>query len=105
MNISFEEFISRQGIVPQKISSYELAWKIDDIKPILQWLSANNKVVLGGDVLDINKEYTYDNWYYNRDDTYSLPENVKNSIEKANEYISNYIAINGCDYYIVLVFE
>ena len=48
---------------------------------------------------------TYDNWYYNPDDTYSLLENVKNSIEKANEYISNYIAINGADYYIVLVFE
>jgi len=48
MNISFDEFISRKGIVPQKISPYELAWKIDDIKPILQWLSANNKVVLGG---------------------------------------------------------
>lgn len=105
MNISFEEFISRQGIVPQKISPYELAWKIDDIKPILQWLSANNKVVLGGDVLDVNKEYTYDNWYYNPDDTCSSFINAKNSIEKASEYISNYIAINGADYYIVLVFE
>ena len=71
MNISFEEFISRQGIVPQKISPYELAWKIDDIKPILQWLSSNNKVVLGGDVLDAKKEYTYDNWYYDPDDTCS----------------------------------
>ena len=105
MNISFEEFISRKGIVPQKISPNELAWKIDDINPILQWLSANNKVVLGGDVLDRNKEYTYDNWYYNPDDTCSLLINAKNSIEKANEYISDYIATNGVDYYIVLVFE
>lgn len=105
MNISFEEFIRRQGIVPQKISPDELAWKIDDINPILQWLSANNKVVLGGNVLDANKEYTYDNWYYNPDDTCPSLTNVKNSIEKASEYISNYITINGSNYYIVLVFE
>ena len=103
MNISFEEFISRQGIVPQKISPYELAWKIDDTKAVLQWLSENNKVVLGGDILDINKEYTYDNWYYNPDDTCSSLINAKNSIEKASEYISNYIDINGSDYYVVLI--
>lgn len=105
MNISFEEFISREGIVPHKISLCELAWNIDDIKPILQWLSENNKVVLGGDVLDTNKEYTYDNWYYNPDDTCSSLINSKRSIEKASEYISNYIALNGSDCYIVLVFE
>lgn len=105
MVISFDEFINKKGIVPQKISPYELAWKIDDINQILQWLSANNKVVLGGDVLDVNKEYTYDNWYYNLDDTCSLLINAKNSIKKASEYISNYIASNGSDYYIVLVFE
>ena len=105
MDFSFAEITSKEGITPQKISPYEFAWKIDDIKPILQWLSANNKVVMGGDVLDITLEYTYDNWYYNVDDTCSLFENVKNSIEKANEYISNYLAINGSNYYIVLVYN
>ena len=105
MNISFEEFINRQGIVPQKISSFELAWKINDIKSILQWISVNNKVVLGGDVLYSNTEYTYDSWYYNIDDTHSFLVNAKNSIEKASEYISNYIAANGSDYYVVLIFK
>ena len=105
MNISFDEFVSKQGIVPQKISQYELAWKIDDIKSILQRFSANHKVVLGGDVLDVNNEYTSDNWSYTPDDKCSLLINVKNSIEKASEYISNYINVNGSDYYIVLVAE
>lgn len=105
MNIPFHEFISKQGIVPQKISQYELAWKIDDAKVVLQWFAANNNIVLGGDILDINKKYTYDNWYYNYDDLCSSLENAKNSIKKANEYISNYVAINGSDYYVVLVFE
>ena len=105
MNISFEEFISRKGIVPQKISSYELAWKIDDIKPILQWLSANNKVVLGGDVLDVNKEYTYDNWFFENSNNLNNLEKITESAKKAKQYINCYYNNFGNEFYYVLVVE
>ena len=94
----------------KRISSIEFtgaenAWKIKDALEVIEHFDKNGIVVLGGDILTENFEYTYDNWYYDPDDTCSSLINAKNSIEKASEYISNYIAMNGSDYYIVLVFE
>ena len=105
MHMFYNELIIKQGIIPQKISTNELAWRIDDINAILMWIAENNRVVLGGDVLDAKKEYTYDNWYYNYDYTIPLFSNVNDSITKAKEYISNYITLNGSNYYIVLVLK
>lgn len=105
MGVFFNESVNEFGIIPHKISAHELAWKIDDAIAVLRCIAKNNMVVLGGDVLDANKKHTYDNWYYNYNFACSLLENVEKSVEKATEYISKYIAYNGSDYYIVLVWK
>ena len=105
MDRFLNELIITQKIIPHKSSTSELAWKIEDFNIVLHWIAQNCRVILGGDVLNDKKEYTYDNWYYNYDHTLTLADNVNNSIVKAKEYISNYIALNGLNYYIVLVLK
>ena len=69
----------------------------------LDELSDSNIVLLGGDILDQQKHYTYDNWYYEYNPVVSEQENCKCSIEKARKYLLSYIEKNGVQYTVVLV--
>ena len=81
----------------------EIAWRMEDAILVLEYLNSRNNIVLGGDVLTEKKQYNYDSWYYNVKTDQSLRSNVECSIKKASEYISNYIEINGNNFYVVFV--
>jgi hypothetical protein len=55
MNTVYDTFIASKKIHPIKISSYEIGWHLKDVNDVLQWLSDNNKIVLGGDIIDSKK--------------------------------------------------
>lgn len=80
----------------------EMVWPTRCIPEILQLAVDNQWIILGGDILDMAKNYTYDNWYYNPDAQLSLNLNVTASVEKTREYISQYCKKNGTDFWISL---
>lgn len=79
------------------------AWPITDIIDVIMYYVTNNQIVLGGDILNEELEYTYDNWYYELDNAQNKIENSRCSIEKAKIYISNYIKSNGGAFYVDIV--
>ena len=99
------EKINRQGICPRRTESGEFAWQIKDHLLLLELFYDRKCVVLGGDVLDSDRNYTYDSWYYNDNTKISHGDNVKDSISIAKDYLSNYIKSNGENYYVVFVFR
>lgn len=60
-------------------------------------------ILLGGDILDSEGHYTYDNWYYEYNSMVDDLQNSRDSINKAKQYIEAYIGRNGTDYSVVLV--
>ena len=84
-------------------SQYELAWKISDANEFIEDALKNEVIVLGGDILDSNMNYTCDNWYYEPDKSIERKVNSIQSCSCMKEYIDNYVKLNGTDYYIVIV--
>lgn len=103
MSINYDDFIKIKKVYPIVISSQESGWNLKDIKDVLQWLRSNNQIVLGGDIIDAQKNYTYDNWFYNYNHLVSVWENVNTSINLALDYTAEYLKRNGDNYYVVLV--
>lgn len=87
----------------------EFAWRADDIPKAISDIRLRNSVILGGDVITPEFEYTGDNWSYqptwvlNAKFSASLQSNVDRSIKRTMEYISTYVGENGKDYLFVLV--
>lgn len=86
-------------------SKFETAWMIEDSLLVLEYLKNKNKIVLGGDILTVNLEHNYDNWYYNTTSIQDHKFNVECSIKLATEYLSNYIQINGNAFYVIFVLD
>lgn len=82
----------------------EIAWKAENIPNIVEIARKYNRIILGGDVLTVSGEYTYDNWFYNRDGNVSKQTNVEQSIDKCLQYIGNYLQRNGSEFLFVMVF-
>ncbi len=95
--------VNNKVIYAKETSWQEFAWQIKDALAVLEYVASKENVVLGGDILDNNLNYTYDNWFYNTDESKSLCDNSVSSVNTAKEYISNYIKRNGTDYYVVIV--
>ena len=95
--------VGNKIISSTEFTSVEDAWKIEDAFWVLEYFNKNGTIVLGGDILTKNFEYTYDNWYYNIQSNISMEENGKRSVRMAIEYIKKYISINGKSFYIVFV--
>lgn len=105
MSNIFDDLVNKQGWCPRRTTSGEFAWQIKDHPFLLELFYDRKCVVLGGDVLDLDRNYTYDNWYYNDNSEMSHEDNVKSSISVAKEYLLNYIKSNGENYYVVFVFR
>jgi len=103
MRTTYDDFMKKYGIYPVKISSCVFGWHLKDVKKVLNCLKANRQIVLGGDILDLQKNYTYDSWFYNYNHSKCLLENVNSSMDVALDYVTNYIRNNGEEYYVVLV--
>ena len=85
------------------ISPYEAAWKIEETPMILDFFASQGKMILGGDILTQDLQYTYDNWYYQENPNKTKSKNVKDSNLSAQEYILKYIRSHGAAYHVVIV--
>ena len=63
----------------------------------------NGWLVLGGDVITNEGQYTYDNWYYNHNPNLCANDNIELSVRKCLDYVNLYISRNGDMFYYVLV--
>ena len=81
----------------------QLAWKASGLPSVMEILMSNQWLVLGGDVLTIQGNYTHDSWFYDPIPSISLLENIQNSIKVMMEYVNKYILLNGDDYLFSLV--
>ncbi|MBQ3229775.1 MAG: hypothetical protein IJB49_02025 [Clostridia bacterium] len=97
--------IKNKTITSIAISNTEMAWAIEDANLVLEYLKNENKVVLGGDILNNELEYNYDSWYYNVKDNQNSRFDVEYSIDVAIKYISNYIKDNGNAFFVVFVID
>lgn len=87
----------------------ELCWSYENIKDIIDYLSKNNCVILGGDILiKKNNEflYTYDNWFIEKK-PYDLCDEkyIERSRNESIKYIDEYVMANGKDFYFVIVYK
>lgn len=83
----------------------EIAWKSQDALRVIDFLANHGYTILGGDVytcIENGIQSTYDSWYINK----SHSENfVRDSREKAFEYITHYKKYNGDNYLYSIIFE
>lgn len=87
----------------------EVCWSYDNVKDIIDYLSRNNCVILGGDILiKKNNEftYTYDNWFIEKK-PYELYDEkyIERSRNESIKYIDEYVMANGKDFYFVVVYN
>ena len=61
-----------------------------------------NAVILGGDILDVDDQYTYMNWYYEHNDMLTHAENSRLSCDKALQHIASLSAPMQYHYILVL---
>lgn len=83
----------------------ELAWDYSDIVYVIKSLYENQFLILGGDVINKDLSYTYDNWYYNYNYALTYEENINISFNQAIEYVKNYNLKFGDLFYYVVVYE
>ncbi len=100
-----EIYINNRVVVSKDFSDTEIAWSLEDAILVLDFLSNKDIIVLGGDILTNKMKYNYDSWYYNPDINYSLTTNAEFSIKSAKKYLSNYMNINGQDFFVVFVIQ
>lgn len=96
-------FIGGKEITSRDISQFETAWPIEEAAAVIEYLKSNNKLIFGGDILTDKLAYAYDNWYYDKDAAIDVQQNIARSAEKARDYITKYIKLNGIAYYVVFV--
>ena len=85
------------------ISEYESAWKISCAKSLISEALQNQVIILGGDILNLNLEYTDDNWYYEPNKAKDINYNSIKSCNCMENYLKKYIDLHGVDYYIIIV--
>ena len=97
--------IRNKTITSVDFSNTEVAWAIEDAMLVLDYLNGRNEIVLGGDILTKDLEYSYDNWYYDVNPGMDSQSNADCSIKRATEYLSSYIKANGNTFYVVFVLD
>ena len=93
VNIVPQDLLERGIRLREKLGSYYIAWKFDDVMEVLKITRDKGMIILGGEVyrLSGNKPIiTCNSWYTN--------EGNDNAFEVAIEYITKYRARNGDDF-------
>lgn len=85
------------------INGYGYSWEyIDDVPTEIEKL---HLIILGGDVYSFGDNglmLTFDNWYYNLK---NIPSDSTLSVNKAKEFIHDYVYKNGEKYYFSFIFK
>ena len=82
------------------LSDEETAFPTYMVDQIMAITSARKWVILGGDILTNELQYTYDSWFYDVDPNISLYQNVFQSVQKCKQYLKEYESTHGSDYLI-----
>lgn len=85
------------------VSQYELAWKITDAEEFIEEALSNQVIVLGGDILDANMQYNYDNWYYEPEKLINKKANSLHSCDRMKNYIEKYRNNNGSEFFMIII--
>ncbi|MDT0017164.1 Imm40 family immunity protein [Listeria swaminathanii] len=83
----------------------EVAWYYSDVAQVINILTRNGYIILGGDVyqlLNNSIEVTYDNWYFNAEDN---EEGIRLSEEKTKDYIESYYERFGENFIYSIVYK
>lgn len=83
----------------------EVAWHYSDVAQVINILTRNGYIILGGDVyqlLNNSIEVTYDNWYFNAEDN---EEGIRLSEEKTKDYIESYYKRFGENFIYSIVYK
>lgn len=91
------------GIGYQHPLTHEYVLSYQEVLTLLQHIMTNeHMMVLGGDVLNEEDQYTYENWFYSYSDSLSRKENMMKSCDEAMKYISNLSEPHKYHYIVVL---
>ncbi len=93
VNIVPQDLLERGIHLREKLGSYYIAWRFDDVMEVLKITRGKGMIILGGEVyrLSGNKPIiAYDGW--------SIKSEDDDAFEVAIEYITNYRARNGDDF-------
>ncbi|RRD29472.1 hypothetical protein EII38_09695 [Streptococcus minor] len=104
MNSTYINILDK-GINLSEIGIHNYAYSWECIGEILDEIKSSKLIILGGDVYisdDAELILTLDNWYYNLKKS---PLDYSQSLDRAREYIYNYIEQNDRDCYFSFVLE
>ncbi len=104
----FNDFLKSSGTPRTDAEGGEIALTKDDALKALKLLAGTDVAVLGGDVYELESDGyfrpTYDNWYFNKDDS-SSSEVAEKSREKALTYLDKYKEAEDLNIRYVLVVD
>ncbi len=81
-------FYSELGLHRKHTLTGETALSYSEVKTVIDYLlKTEEAIILGGDVLNLLFEYTYNNWYYKPIEDFSWSKHVAQSCEHTLQYI------------------
>lgn len=90
------------------IGHFGYAWNKKNVLNVVDYLTQNDYIILGGDVYKINGKIiltTCDSWYYNIDNRISCVDNINFSKNAAINYINDFYCECGDEYCFSLVVD
>ncbi|EEO2581605.1 hypothetical protein G6R46_000183 [Listeria monocytogenes] len=96
---------SKKINLEDSVGASEVAWHYSDIVQVINILTRNGYIILGGDVYQLvndSIEVTYDNWYINAEKT---EEGIRFSEEKAKDYLESYYERFGENFIYSIVYK
>ncbi len=95
-----------KAISLESLGINEYVWTWRDALMVINILTSNRILVLGGDVYSPIKDGfrpTYDNWYGNRNGLIPTDTDLQHSQSLSSDYIKAYVKKNGENYYFSIV--
>ena len=96
------------GIALNNFGINNWALKKEQVLDLLNEFKSYNFIILGGDIIKLKKEgveYTYDNWYCNKQKNEAFEDFCKRSIDITVSYLSNYPFSKENELFIILTIE
>lgn len=81
----------------------EEIWKACQLNEVIRFVRQNKLIILGGDVLLPDYEYSYSNWFYAPNIKKGWENNVELSIAKTRNFIAAYEKENGDSHFFTIV--
>lgn len=97
------EIYSQLGVTRRHPYTGEVILSYSEVRTVVERLAITKEaVILGGDVLTLADKHTYDNWYYEPNETIPWPNLVAQSCEHTLQYIGQLDQPDKKHYILVL---